>query len=72
MANKIYHLKVVPNSEAEDYFIEELMHHVVLPKGSVTVRLGAMWGVNYNEYIMTAEAYQIFKNYIKVKKSKEP
>lgn len=72
MANKIYHLKVVPNSEAENYFIEELMHNVVLPKGSVTVWLGTELGTNYNEYIITAEAYQIFKNYIKVKKSKEP
>ena len=47
-------LKILPDSEAEEYFIKDIMP---LCKDKVAVRLGAIWGMDWNEYVVTHEDY---------------
>lgn len=53
----IHRLKVVPGSEAEDYFMQLLKGVNVKPE-SVMCRLGSIFGTDYNEYIFSDGLFQ--------------
>lgn len=54
-------LKIENNSEAENYFVNELMPHC---KDGVICRLGSIFGRPYNEYEFTHDDYIRIQNYI--------
>lgn len=48
-------LKVIPNTEAEEYIINTIMP---LCKDKVICRLGSIFGVDYNEYVISDKDYK--------------
>lgn len=58
-------LKILPNSEAEQYFVNDIMPNC---KDKVICRLGIMFGVSWNEYEITHDDYKRCRNFIKVLK----
>ena len=64
----IHTMKVVPNSEAEKRFME-LLKKVDVKPDSVICKLGDVFGVPYNEYILSDGLFrQIQDELRKVKK----
>ena len=63
----IHKLKIVPGSEAEEYFMQLLKKVSVKPE-LVMCRLGSVFGTDYNEYIFSDGLYtQIQEHLLKVK-----
>ena len=60
-----YTLKIESDSEAEKYFCNDLMK---LCKDKVTCRLGVLYGVPYNEYVISENDYMRIREHIKSKK----
>ena len=57
--------KIVPDSEAEKYFMENINPKC---KDGVKVRLGALFGKPWNEYVLTHDDYIRCQKFIKVLK----
>lgn len=63
----IHKLKIVPGSEAEEYFMQLLKEVNVKPE-SVMCRLGSVFRTDYNEYIFSDGLYtQIQEHLLKIK-----
>ena len=63
----IHKLKIIPGSEAEEYFMQLLKKVSVKPE-SVMCRLGSVFGTDYNEYIFSDGLYaQIQEQLLKIK-----
>ena len=60
-------IQIVPDSEAEMFFIKVLMP---VCKDKVICRLGVLFGWNYNEYEVTRNDSKRIANYVKSKKGK--
>lgn len=60
MSNHV--LKIEPYSEAEEYFINELMS---ICKDRVSVRLGTIFRLPWNEYEITHDDFIRIRDYIK-------
>lgn len=58
-------LKIGANSEGENYFVKEIMPNC---KDKVIIRLGSLFGVNWNEYEITHEDFLRCREFIKTKK----
>ena len=58
-------LKILPNSEAETYFVNEIMPNC---KDKVICRLGMMFGNYWNEYEITHDDYKRCQKFIKILK----
>lgn len=63
---KTRELHIVPDSEAERYFCNELL---AVTKDSKSVRLGEIWGVPYNTYIISEDDFMRIRDYIHKKQS---
>lgn len=63
MSNHVF--KVLPESEAEQYFVKDIMPHC---KDRVICRLGVMFGRPWNEYEITHDDYDRCQKFIKVLK----
>ena len=59
MSNHV--LKIEPNSEAEKYFVNEIMTNC---KDKVICRLGIIYGLEWNEYEITHADYIRCQKYI--------
>ena len=60
---KIHYLKVEPNSEAEDRLME-LLKKVDAKPEAIICRLGAIFGKNYNEYLISDGLFNQIKDYL--------
>ena len=58
-------LKIKPYSEGENYFVNELM---LICKDKAVVRLGEIWGFEWNEYEISHNDYMMIKEYIQKKR----
>lgn len=61
-------LKIKPDSEAEEYFVKELMP---ICKDKVSCLLGVFTGNNYNQYSISNRDYFRIRKAIKAKKGVE-
>ena len=59
----IHNMKVVPNSEGEQYFMD-LLEKVNVNPNSVMCRLGSIFGTDYNEYILSDGLYKQIQDYL--------
>lgn len=59
--SRLHSLKVVPDSEAEVYFMS-LLNEVGVNHDSVICRLGAIFGKPYNEYVISDGLFQKIKD----------
>lgn len=59
---KTRELHVVPLSEAENYFVNELLSQT---KDKVAVQLGEIFGRPYNTYIISEDDFMRIRSYIK-------
>ncbi len=66
----IHSMKIVPNSEGEQYFME-LLKKVGVKPNSVICRLGSVFGTDYNEYILSDGLYRQIQDYLKYVKEEE-
>lgn len=66
----IHSMKIVPNSEGEQYFME-LLKKVDVKPNSVICRLGSVFGTDYNEYILSDGLYRQIQDYLKNIKEEE-
>lgn len=62
---KVHVLKIKIDSLAEEYFVNDLMP---ICKDKVKVRLGAIFGMPWNEYEITDGDYNIIAKFLKQKK----
>jgi hypothetical protein len=60
---KIHHMKIMPGSETEVYFMELLGKVGVNPR-SVICRLGEVFGTPYNEYVLSDGLYTQIREYL--------
>lgn len=63
----IHTLKIKPNSEAEQRFMELLQKVEVKPE-AVLCRLGSVFGVPYNEYLISDGLYKQIQHYLEREK----
>ena len=62
----VHSIKVYPYSEAETYFME-LLKKVNVNQSSVICRLGALFGTEYNEYIISDGLYKQISEFLRNK-----
>ena len=61
---KTRELYIMPLSEAENYFVQELLSQT---KDKVAVQLGEIFGRPYNTYTISEDDFMRIRSYIKAK-----